>query len=294
MAPISARNLSSSGVGGGPTAGAQPTRSGVPLPNAVPGAAAFPAAPSAPAQPNATLNFTGPDPTTRPEAAAAYAIETYGLSLYPSRLPTACFGSSTVSNAALQGIQNFIFEGRGLNDCVDDYNAQGGRASSGMTISRSIKRCAPEWFAEEGVVMPWLARSMRDRTRLRNLGLSQMDFPVLQPLGVQAVAAPVVGQDAIPGDQTGEDEMAESFHSSSRERAQDNVADRPKPFARDEADNVGRSSASLARDEVDMPDEADDDGDIVVAFRKRRVDEFGEAADEQSERLAVLSSFLEL
>lgn len=109
-----------------------------------------------------------------PTALAHYIHEVGQLQLHPSRSPIETPGSRAGNDKVRFALYERLFCGKTYEECNIAY-------SNGMltaaAILKAILKNAPVWFEEEGVVLPWVARTNDDRKRLQGLGLNARNFP---------------------------------------------------------------------------------------------------------------------
>jgi len=121
-------------------------------------------------------------PATSVEALKAYLQEVGTLDLYLTRTPLQTPNSKFAENA--RGIIfNRVFNGWSNSDCIGPYNEQGGNVNGIAGISKRFQETAPGWFREENVVLPWKYRGNKEHKRLRDMGLTEANFPLLDRTG---------------------------------------------------------------------------------------------------------------
>jgi hypothetical protein len=130
-----------------------------------------------------TLFPDAPDPAREAQAAQAYANLVHGKRL-PTRGPLACTGTSRVPPHALSVIEDYVFRGFSLRDCVPNYITYSGASTvSSQAISQTMARWGSVWFEEEGFVQPWRVYRREGRANLRASGIRVERPPARYPPG---------------------------------------------------------------------------------------------------------------
>lgn len=132
-----------------------------------------------------------PDPVQFPAQAAAYLSEVQGLLSRPVRSPidSSC-SNSEVSLSCRDAINDYLYGGISLKDCLSGYNAHGSSAKATAAISKNILKFSPTWFAEQHTVLPLDGRNKAEKNRLKALGQGKANFPALSPDTTQDAAQP--------------------------------------------------------------------------------------------------------
>jgi hypothetical protein len=114
---------------------------------------------------------------TDPAACAHYLAEVRSLQLHPTRTPLQT-PNSKVSQQLRETMFERLFCDFTNDECIETYNKLGGNAKIGAAVSKTLLPSITVWFDEEGVVLPWNARTIKDKGRLKVLGLTIANFPI--------------------------------------------------------------------------------------------------------------------
>lgn len=181
--------------------------------------AALPPAPEAPAK-SKVFNLIppvlakdlahNPYALTDPTALVHYLAEVKDLQLHPTRTPLQTTGSK-ISQLLRETMFEKVFCGYTNLECMTTYNQLGGNATAGAAASKTLIPSIPLWFAEEGVVLPYDARNVKDKARLKGLGLSAANFPTPHKTKV-VIAGAAPSKATEEGHACTEDECTASTH----------------------------------------------------------------------------------